>query len=160
MSEHRQVRVWAGDWLERYVAARDGRDQVACGAVSHHKDSWFLDCEHTPTVWDYVESARAQCAESEPKGGRGNDSEVLEVISSVYFQAWCLHRRQGSDHVEQWPLALVVLAGLREAGYEVVKRVEKPCGASVEDKFSLAICVLSAHGRDVKHRASDGWEWD
>lgn len=114
--EHRTVKVWGGDFLDNWTAAREGRDQVPCGSVTHHKDSWFTDCEHTPKVWDYTESARALCDES------GADSDILEVISSVYFTSWSLHRRQGVNHVEQWPLALTVLAGLREAGFEVVRR--------------------------------------
>jgi hypothetical protein len=113
----RTVKVWPGDFLDHYVAARDGIDQIPCGQVRHHKDAWFIDCEHTPHPRDLVESACALCDEN-----ADGDNKVLEAISSTYFQAWTLHRRVGSEHIEQWPLALIILAGLREAGFEVVRR--------------------------------------
>jgi hypothetical protein len=112
MSTYRTVRIWRKPWWDR----DEDEPTVTCGNVSHWEETWFIDCDHTPEVWDYTESARALCDET------GADRDVLDVISSVYFTAWSLHRRRGVDHVNQWPLALVVLAGLREAGYEVVKR--------------------------------------
>src|SRR4051812_47660963 len=92
-ARHRTVKVWTPNWYER----PDDTPTVACGAAYHYADVWFQDCEHTPQVWDYTESARALCDET------GADGDILEAIAKVYYTSWALHRRQGVDHVSQWP---------------------------------------------------------
>lgn len=105
-----RVRVWTPVWWNR---SKDD-PMVECYTVEHHADEWFAGCPHEPTPTELLDSARSLCDEI------ASDQRVLEVIAKSYFRAWSLKGQQ-RRHINQWPLALIVLAGLREAGYDVVR---------------------------------------
>lgn len=109
-SEPARRRVWTPIWWDR----DDSEPQVECMGIQHFADIWFAGCPHEPKRAELIEAARALCNEDSPE-----DYQILEVVARTYFTAWALEDRR---HIEQWPLALLVLAGLREAGYDVVRK--------------------------------------